>query len=30
MIATLTALGLAMSAFVGRDRTISRSGDDMV
>jgi rod shape determining protein RodA len=30
MIATLTALGLAMSAFVGRDRTISRSGDDTV
>jgi rod shape determining protein RodA len=26
MIATLTALGRAMSAFVGRDRTISRSG----
>jgi rod shape determining protein RodA len=30
MIATLTALGLSMSAFVGRDRTISRSGDDVV
>jgi rod shape determining protein RodA len=30
MIATLAALGLAMSAFVGRDRTISRSGEDVV
>ena len=30
MIATLTALGLAMSAFVGRDRPISRSGEDTV
>jgi rod shape determining protein RodA len=28
MIASLTAMGLAMSCFVGRDRTISRSGDD--
>ncbi len=28
MIASLIAMGLAMSCFVGRDRTISRSGDD--
>jgi len=28
MIASLIAIGLAMSCFVGRDRTISRSGDD--
>jgi rod shape determining protein RodA len=28
MIASLVAMGLAMSCFVGRDRTISRSGED--
>jgi rod shape determining protein RodA len=30
MIASLIAMGLAMSCFVGRDRTISRSGEDAV
>lgn len=30
MIASLTAMGIAMSCFVGRDRTISRSGDDTI
>lgn len=30
MIASLAAMGIAMSCFVGRDRIISRSGDDTI